>query len=91
MKKLAILILLSLFVLVGCQDDSSILAPNNDYASDELSKGRPILGLDGDTSYRTADDDINLDNLEDADADPIIKPILTSTVDEATGESLNKK
>ena len=40
MKKLAILILSALFLITGCQDDNSILEPNNNYASDELNKRR---------------------------------------------------
>ena len=89
MKKLAILILLSLFVLAGCQDDNSILAPNNDYASDDLSKGRPILGL-GDDSFITTEDFDNLDDLEDADSGDKVKPKSTSIIDETTGKSLSK-
>lgn len=76
MKKLIILILLFLFVIIGCQDDSSILAPDNDYASDEMTKGRPILGLDIDTSDKTADDS-DLDYLEDADEDTNVYPSLS--------------
>ena len=85
MKKLVILILLSLFVLVGCQDDNSILAPNNDYASDELTKGRPILGLDGDNSYNLTD---GLD--EAADSTKLVNAELTTIIDETTGEKLSK-
>jgi uncharacterized protein YcfL len=81
MKKLAILILLSLFVLVGCQDDSSILAPNNDYASDEMSKGRPILSFGESTNGLLE---------EPSDSTSSVKPNLSSVVDEITGEKLSK-
>ncbi len=44
MKKIAILILLSLFFVVGCQDENSILEPTNDSSDFSLNKSRPILG-----------------------------------------------
>lgn len=43
MKKIAILILLSLFFVVGCQDENSILEPTNDSSDFSLNKSRPIL------------------------------------------------
>ena len=46
MKKVTILILLSVLFIVGCNDDSSILEPSNNYSVDDLSKGRPILTYD---------------------------------------------
>ena len=59
MKKLSILILVSLFVLSGCQDDNSILSPNNEYANYEMSKGRPILSLGEDDLKFTEDSDLS--------------------------------
>jgi len=43
MKKLVSIILLSLFFMVGCQDDNSILEPTNDLSDFSLNKGRRIL------------------------------------------------
>ena len=65
MKKLAFLILASLFVFTGCQDDKSILEPTNDYANYEMSKGRPILSLDSDQLKLTDDTDISDLNVDD--------------------------
>ena len=56
MKKIAILILSALFLITGCQDDNSILEPDNDYANYEMSKGRPILN---DDLKFTADSDVS--------------------------------
>ncbi len=56
MKKVAILILTSLFFMVGCQDDNSILEPSNEVAGN-LNKGRVILGSgssSSDVSYNDA-------------------------------------
>ena len=72
MKNLTILILLSVLVLTSCQDDSSILSPNEDISSDELLKGRPILNYDLD-SYKLVDDI----DLIDEEEDTIIKSDLT--------------
>jgi hypothetical protein len=72
MKKLVLFILISLFILSGCQDDKSIIEPNNDYANYEMLKGRPILSYDLD-SYKLTDDSDSFDDLEDSDI--IIKPL----------------
>ena len=62
MKKLASLIIFTLAFLVGCQDDNSILEPNNDLAN-SLNKGRPILSLDDDgSSSRIIDGSEDLTN-----------------------------
>lgn len=66
MKKLVILLLMSLFVFAGCQDDKSILEPSNDYVNYEMLKGRPILSYDLD-SYKLTDDSDSFDDLEDSD------------------------
>jgi hypothetical protein len=59
MKIVSILILVSLFVFTGCQDDNSILEPNKDYANYEMSKGRPILSTGDDALKFTDDSDIS--------------------------------
>ena len=59
MKNLIILFLTSLFILASCQDDKSILEPNNDFANNEMSKGRPILSLDDDVLKFTEDSDLS--------------------------------
>jgi len=64
MKYLLILIFLTSFVFVGCNDDNSILSPNENYSSDDLSKGRPILNYDLDNFKITSDDDL-IDEEED--------------------------
>lgn len=66
MKNLMIFILLSLFVLAGCQDDSSIINPTNEYVNHELLKGRPILSYDLD-SYKLTDDTDDFGELDDSD------------------------
>jgi hypothetical protein len=78
MKKIIILFLSTLFIMIGCNDNSSILEPENDYAEQSLSKGRPIL-LGG-------SDDIILDrNLDDIYPDDDLNPR-----DDLTGFTLNK-
>ena len=59
MKKLAILILSALFLITGCQDDKSILEPDNNYINAELTKGRPIFNYDN--SDGLDDLDLNFD------------------------------
>jgi len=63
MKNLAILILLTMFLAIGCDDNSSILEPSDDYAQESLSKGRPILL--GDTDNKLLGDGIDDIILED--------------------------
>ena len=46
MKKILALALFSIFIFIGCQDDSSILEPTDNYTEGELSKGRPIFNYD---------------------------------------------
>ncbi|MCB9209770.1 MAG: hypothetical protein H6609_10360 [Ignavibacteriales bacterium] len=48
MKNTAILILLSIFLVIGCNEESSILEPSNEVSDGFLPKGRPILNLDYD-------------------------------------------
>ncbi len=69
MKYIKILILLLLIFVTGCQDDSSILSPNDDFSNDNLLKGRPILNNDLDnfkiiTNDDLIDEDENKDNLD---------------------------
>lgn len=69
MKKVAILILLSLFFIIGCQDDNSILEPNYNSNDVTLEKGRPILL---DDSYYTKDVDSSRVFLHDLKGRPIL-------------------
>jgi hypothetical protein len=74
MKKLIYFILASFLVFTACQEDSSILEPNNDYAKYEMSKGRPILSMDGE-DLKLTDDADNFDDLDNPDQ--IIYPKLS--------------
>jgi hypothetical protein len=43
MKKLSILLLLSIFFVIGCNEENSVLEPQSDVNDAALYKGRPIL------------------------------------------------
>lgn len=67
MKKTITLFLASLFLLIGCNENSSILEPEEDYTVNSLSKGRPILI--GDNQKLILSDDLDDIILEDELAD----------------------
>ena len=51
MKKIAALILLTLFILVGCSENSVVEPGNDIYNAEQLPKGRPILNDGDDDKY----------------------------------------
>ena len=61
MKALAILILLSIFFMIGCEDSNSILEPGNDVAG-SLNKGRVILSADSEEAEKALDGAVDLTN-----------------------------
>jgi hypothetical protein len=81
MKKVAILILLSLFFMIGCQDDNSLLEPTNDVAG-SLNKGRVILGNGLTDGLKSAD------GFTDINTDIVSKYSKSFTVDGAKGGKL---
>ena len=90
MKNITLLAFFTLFIFIGCQDDSSILEPFNDYSSnDDLSKGRPILSLDSGDLITTDDDNDNFGDLEE-DYE-IIKPGLGKKVNSGHEKFKSKK
>ena len=72
MKKLTILILLSIFLITGCQDDNSILEPDNNYAKDEMTKGRPILSLDTEDKIILGNDEFGELEEDEANNNPTL-------------------
>lgn len=74
MKKITFITFFTLFLFIGCQDDSSILEPANNFSSnDELSKGRPILSFDSGDKIITD----NKDDFGDIEEDEVTKPGLS--------------
>lgn len=69
MKKAVIITLLSLFFIIGCQDDNSILEPNYNSNDVTLEKGRPILL---DDSFYAKDVDSSRVFLQDLKGRPIL-------------------
>lgn len=57
MKKIASLIVLSLFFVIGCQENNSILEPTDNETQFALSKSRPILVTDSNTLKTVTDSD----------------------------------
>lgn len=66
------ILLLTIFILIGCQDDSSILAPINNYSDYEMSKGRPILIDDLNYNKIITDDDL-IDEEDDIAKEILLK------------------
>ena len=82
MKALTILILLSVFFMIGCEDSNSILEPTNDLSDVSLNKGRIILD-------RKLDDGGFDDKLDLGDVtNPLIKLSKSFTIDGKRGGEL---
>ena len=57
MKALASFILLSIFLMIGCEDGNSILEPNNDFEQ-SMNKGRVIYTSSDDRLLKSVDSDV---------------------------------